>query len=95
MSHKKPVIVFDVIETVFSLKGLSSTLQSLGLPEHTKDLYFAELKRYDIIKKLTFTIAAIALAFSAGHGSQADRHNERGYQSTPVEQSAVTRTITE
>ncbi len=50
------------------------------------------------MKKLTFTIAAIALAFSAttalAMGGQADRYNERGYQSTPVEQPATTRIIT-
>jgi len=45
MNPEKPVLVFDVIETIFSLEGLSKAFQSLGLPEHTKDLFFAQLLR--------------------------------------------------
>ena len=45
MNHEKPVIVFDVIETIFSLDALSRSFQSLGLPEHAKDLFFAQLLR--------------------------------------------------
>jgi len=56
------------------------------------------LKRYDIMKKLTLTLAAVALAFSAATamamGGQADRYNERGYQSPPMEQPAITQIIT-
>lgn len=45
MNSKNSVLVFDVIETVFSLDLLSQAFQSLGLPEHTKDLFFAQLLR--------------------------------------------------
>ena len=45
MNPEKPVLVFDVIETIFSLDALSSAFQSLGLPEYTKDLFFAQLLR--------------------------------------------------
>jgi len=50
------------------------------------------------MKKLTLTLAAVALAFSAATamamGGQADRYNERGYQSPPMEQPAITQVIT-
>lgn len=45
MSHNKPVLIFDVIETIFSLDILSRSFRSLGLPEHAKDLFFAQLLR--------------------------------------------------
>ncbi|MGP4846161.1 haloacid dehalogenase type II [Marinobacter sp. 1Y8] len=45
MSHEKPILIFDVIETVFSLEALSRALQSEGLPAHAKDLFFAQLLR--------------------------------------------------
>lgn len=45
MSNQKPVLVFDVIETVFSMEALRVAFQSEGLPGHTKDLFFAQLLR--------------------------------------------------
>ncbi|GHD41410.1 2-haloacid dehalogenase [Marinobacter persicus] len=45
MDQQHNVLVFDVIETIFSLDALSSAFHSLGLPEYTKDLFFAQLLR--------------------------------------------------
>ncbi|BES69453.1 haloacid dehalogenase type II [Marinobacter nanhaiticus D15-8W] len=45
MKPTKPVIVFDVIETIFSLDALSRSFDRLDLPAHTKDLFFAQLLR--------------------------------------------------
>lgn len=45
MQLKKPVIVFDVIETIFSLDALSRSLQAEGMPSHIKDVFFAQLLR--------------------------------------------------
>jgi len=45
MSDTKPVLVFDVIETIFSLEALSRSFQSEGLPAHTKDVFFPQLLR--------------------------------------------------
>lgn len=45
MSDNKPVLVFDVIETIFSLDGVTRALQSEALPAHAKDLFFAQLLR--------------------------------------------------
>lgn len=45
MCKRKPVLVFDVIETIFSLNALTRALSAEGLPTHTKDLFFAQLLR--------------------------------------------------
>lgn len=45
MSQKKPVLVFDVIETIFSLEALSGAFKVEGLPSHTKDVFFGQLLR--------------------------------------------------
>ncbi|WP_336367733.1 haloacid dehalogenase type II [Marinobacter sp. C2H3] len=45
MNHNKPVLVFDVIETIFSLDALSRSFVSEGLSAHTKDVFFAQLLR--------------------------------------------------
>lgn len=42
---QNPVLVFDVIETIFSLEALAQALRAEGLPEHAKDLFFAHLLR--------------------------------------------------
>jgi len=45
VNQPKPVLFFDVIETIFSLEALASAFQSEGLPAHAKDLFFAQLLR--------------------------------------------------
>lgn len=42
---KAPTLVFDVIETIFSLAPLRDRMMRAGLPGHSSDLFFAQLLR--------------------------------------------------
>lgn len=45
MESKPTVIIFDVIETLFSLKSLAPRFQALGLPAEALPLFFARMLR--------------------------------------------------
>jgi len=42
---RKPVLFFDVIETLFSLEPLRASFQQLGMPEGSDKVFFAQLLR--------------------------------------------------
>ena len=45
MAESKPLLLFDAIETVFSLDPLAARMKDAGLPEHARELFFAQLLR--------------------------------------------------
>lgn len=45
VQNTKPLLVFDVIETVFSLSPLADKFMQYGLPAHARDLFFSQLLR--------------------------------------------------